>query len=59
MKTAAADIVSASVGYVLKNGLELSVFGTNVLNETYLPSPDDMAVPAPGRSIGVGVHWGD
>jgi len=55
--TGAADIVSASVGYVLSNGLELSLFGTNLLDETYLPTPDDLAVPAPGRSIGVGIGW--
>lgn len=55
--TGASDLLSASVGYVLKNGLELSVFGSNLLDETYLPTPDDLAVPAPGRSIGVGIGW--
>jgi len=55
--TAAADIVSASVGYVLRNGLELSVFGANLLNETYQPTADDLAVPAPGRSIGIAIGW--
>lgn len=56
--TDAADIVSASVGYLLKNGLELMVFGDNLLDDTYLPTADDLAVPAPGRSVGVGVRWG-
>jgi len=56
--TDAADIVSASVGYALKNGLELVLFGSNLLDETYLPTADDLAVPAIGRSVGIGLRWG-
>lgn len=55
--TDAADIVSASVGYVLGNGLELVLFGNNLLDDTYLPTADELAVPAPGRSVGVGLRW--
>jgi len=56
--TDAADIVSASVSYRLTNGLELVLFGDNLLDETYLPTADDLAVPAAGRSIGLGIRWG-
>ena len=56
--TGAADIVSASLSYALGNGLELIVFGDNLLDETYLPTADDLAVPAAGRSLGLGVRWG-
>jgi iron complex outermembrane receptor protein len=56
--TEAADIVSGSVTYALTTGLELVVFGDNLLDETYLPSADELAVPAAGRSIGLGLRWG-
>ena len=56
--TDSADIVSASVGWIVTDGLELQLFGSNLLDETYLPTADDLAVPAPGRSIGVGLRWG-
>lgn len=55
--TDAADIVSASVARIMSNGLEIVVFGNNLLDETYLPTADDLAVPAPGRSVGLGVKW--
>lgn len=53
-----ADIVSASLGYALDNGLVLRLFAHNLLDETYLPTADDLAVPAPRRSIGIGLSWG-
>lgn len=55
--TDAADIVSASFGYALSNGLVLRLFAHNLLDETYLPTADDLAVPAPRRSIGIGLGW--
>jgi len=55
---AAADIVSASLSYTLPNGLAVMLFGNNLLDETYLPTADELAVPAAGRSVGVGVRWG-
>jgi outer membrane receptor protein involved in Fe transport len=33
------------------NGLEARVVAGNVLDEEYLGSPDELAVPAPGRSV--------
>jgi iron complex outermembrane receptor protein len=53
-----ADIVSASLSYTLSNGLAVMVFGNNLLDETYLPTADELAVPAAGRSVGIGLRWG-
>lgn len=58
VETGEAEIVSASVRYTLPNGLTLLVSGNNLLDETYLPAADDLAVPAPRRSVGFGVRWG-
>ncbi len=55
--TGSADIVSASLQYDLADGLAVMLFGDNLLDETYLPAADDLAVPAAGRSVGVGVRW--
>ncbi len=54
---ASADLASASLGYRFERGVTLRLYGTNLLDETYQPSADELAVPAPGRSIGVGVGW--
>ncbi len=54
---AAADLISASLGYQFEHGVTVRLYGTNLLDETYQPSADELAVPAPGRSIGVGVSW--
>jgi outer membrane receptor protein involved in Fe transport len=56
--TASAEIVSASVRYIMTDGLALMLFADNLLDETYLPTADDLAVPAAGRSIGFGIRWG-
>ena len=53
-----ADIVSASVRRTLPNDLVLLLFADNLLDQTYLPTADDLAVPAAGRSVGVGIRWG-
>ena len=53
-----ADIVSASLRYDLSNGLAVTLFGNNLLDETYPPTADELAVPAAGRSVGVGISWG-
>lgn len=53
-----ADIVSASLRYSLRNGLAVTLFASNLLDETYLPTADELAVPAAGRSVGVGISWG-
>jgi len=57
--TPSAQILSASVAYQIRDGFSLRLTGSNLLDETYLPSADDRAVPAPGRSLGVGLRWTD
>ena len=56
--TESAEIVSASLQYIMSDGLALILFADNLLDETYLPTADDLAVPAAGRSVGVGIRWG-
>lgn len=55
--TPAADLLSAALTYRLASGLALTLSGKNLLDETYLPSADDLAVPAPGRSVGMSLGW--
>ena len=52
-----ADLLSAAVGYRIGEDLELRVHGSNLLDETYLPSADELAVPGPGRSLGLSLRW--
>ena len=59
VRTPSAEIVSASLSYQIRDGFSLSLTGSNLLDETYLPSADDRAVPAPERSLGVGLRWTD
>jgi iron complex outermembrane receptor protein len=56
-ETPEADLLSASVGYRLESGLALTLTGTNLLDETYLPSADELSVPGQGRSWGLMVGW--
>lgn len=58
VRTDRAEIVSASLRVTVADGLALLLFADNLLDETYLPSADDLAVPAAGRSIGFGIRWG-
>jgi iron complex outermembrane receptor protein len=58
VRTGSAEIVSASLSYTLPSGLMLRLFANNLLDEQYLPSADDLALPAPQRSVGVGLRWG-
>ena len=51
------DLVSASLSCNLPRGLALKIYATNLLNKTYLPSADELAVPGPGRSVGLSVAW--
>lgn len=54
---AGAFLVDASATWRLTDELDLSLRGTNLTDETYLPTADDLAVPAPGRGIGFSVAW--
>lgn len=56
--TPSAGLLSASLARELARGFTLRLYGTNLLDETYLPTADDLAVPAQGRSVGVAVSWG-
>lgn len=56
--TESAEILSASLGYALRSDLELTLVANNLLDETYLPSSDELSVPAAGRSIGIVLGWG-
>lgn len=56
-ETPAAELLSASFAYRLPRGFTVRLFGANLLDETYLPSADELAVPAPGRSLGLALAW--
>ncbi|MEM8996876.1 MAG: TonB-dependent receptor [Acidobacteriota bacterium] len=51
------DLVSAALTYDLRDDLQVTLRGRNLLDEVYFSSPDDLANAAPGRSIGVGLAW--
>ncbi|MEM6704440.1 MAG: TonB-dependent receptor [Acidobacteriota bacterium] len=55
------DAWLADVGLAvdLPQGLTLTLAGRNLLDETFLPSADDRALPARGRALqlGLGVRW--
>jgi len=55
--TDGATLVSLSLRRELRRGFALRGWVTNLLDATYLPSADELAVPAPGRSVGVAVAW--
>jgi len=57
--TPEAEILSAAIAYEIRDGFSVSLTGQNLLDETYLPSADDRAVPAKERSIGIGLRWTD
>lgn len=52
-----AVLISGNVALRLTESLALTVRGTNLTDELYLPSADDKAVPAPGRSVGLSLRW--
>jgi iron complex outermembrane receptor protein len=56
---AAADLLSAALSYELRDGFRVSLSGDNLLDETYLPSADEQSVPAPERSLALGILWTD
>jgi iron complex outermembrane receptor protein len=55
--TDAAEVVSASFGYRLSNGPRITLSASNLLDEEYLPSADELSVPAAGRSVSLGLSW--
>ncbi|HMB54685.1 MAG TPA: TonB-dependent receptor [Thermoanaerobaculia bacterium] len=57
MPIPSAFLVEASAGWQLTEDLRLTLRGTNLTDELYFASADDVAVPAPRRSFGVSVAW--
>lgn len=53
----AADLLSAGLTVRLLPGLDLTLSGENLFDETYLPAADMLVTPAPGRSLGLAVRW--
>ncbi|MCB1055939.1 MAG: TonB-dependent receptor [Acidobacteria bacterium] len=53
----AADVLDAALGYELRTGLELTLRGTNLLDEEYQASADRKDIGARGRSIGLALAW--
>jgi iron complex outermembrane receptor protein len=53
----AARLLTASVGLRPAPAWLLSIFATNLLDETWFVSADDKAAPAPGRAVGLQVRW--
>lgn len=52
-----AEILDASLSRQLGSTLWLTASARNLLNRLWLPSADEQAVPAPGRSVGLELHW--
>ena len=55
--TPSAFLAGLQIGRSFESGLRISVEGRNLLDELYLPSADDEAPYAPGRSVGVVVSY--
>ncbi len=49
-------VLDGGVGRRLKGGLELRIYGRNLLDHAYFATPDPKSVPAPGRAIEVTVR---
>jgi outer membrane receptor protein involved in Fe transport len=52
-----ALLLDASATWRLSGRLDLTLRGTNLTDETYFPSADELAVPAPGRGFGLALAW--
>ena len=52
-----ASLLSAGVRCEIADGLELRLYGRNLLDERYFNAADDKVPVAPGRSIGIGLSW--
>lgn len=55
---ASVELLSASVRYRAGAKLQWVLSGSNLLDRSYLPTADDNAEPARGRSIEIGLRWG-
>ena len=57
MEIGEAHLLSASIGYSLREGISVSLSGRNLLDEEYFNSADDKAAFSPGRSIEISLSW--
>lgn len=57
--TSAVDLLSASLACDVSRRFELRLAGGNLLDRTYRPSADELAVAAPGRDVALSVTWRD
>ncbi len=53
----AASLLSASLSWRARQGYEVRAWGKNLLDETYQPSADELAVAGPGRAVGLTLRW--
>jgi len=52
-----AFLLEAAASYQMSDALRLTLRGTNLTDELYFPTADDLAVPAAGRSVGLSLGW--
>ena len=57
MEVPSALLLEASAGWQLTEEVRLTLRGTNLTDELYFPSADELAVPAQRRSFGLSVAW--
>ncbi len=54
----AAGLVSAALAWKIRDGLEITLRGSNLLDQVYYSSADRKSPVAPGRSLGLDLVWG-
>jgi iron complex outermembrane receptor protein len=52
-----ASLLSAAATFALPRGVRIAVAGSNLLDDAYYPSADELVPLAPGRGFEVGVAW--
>jgi iron complex outermembrane receptor protein len=57
VETGSSEKLAAGIQVRLHRRLTLELSGTNLLDRTWLPTADELAVPVPRRSLGLGLRW--
>ena len=52
-----AQLLSGSISLALSDGVSISLWGRNLLDDTYLISTDDVSTDGEHRAIGVRLVW--
>ena len=52
-----ADLLSGALHFDLSERFQLSLKGSNLLDERYFSTADDKTALATGRSVGLTIHW--